>query len=147
MKELIEFAIIAHRSPVYEEACQLRDEMLRKPLGLSLFDEDLDIEADYVHVIGRDHSGALQAYLQLKPIDAKVLKMQQVAVVAHLQGQGIGRALVEFAEAHARSAGYTEMILHARGEVAGFYEMLGYRKEGESFLEVTIPHFKQRKLL
>ncbi len=147
MQELIEFAIVAHRSPAYEQACLLRDEMLRKPLGLSLFDEDLDAESGFIHIAARDHSGTLQAYLQLKPVDAKVIKMQQVAVTAHLQGQGIGRALVEFAEAHARSAGYTEIILHARGEVMSFYEALGYRKEGDSFLEVTIPHFKQRKLL
>jgi predicted GNAT family N-acyltransferase len=147
MKELIEFTIVTHRSVAYEEACLLRDKMLRKPLGLSLFDEDLDAESGFIHIAGRDHSGTLQAYLQLKPIDVKVIKMQQVIVASHLQGQGVGRELLEFAEAHARSAGYTAIILHARREVMSFYEALGYRKEGDVFLEVSLPHFKQRKLL
>ena len=73
--------------------------------------------------------------------------MQQVVVAAHLQGQGIGRELVNFSEEHARSVGYSEVILHAREVVMSFYEALGYLREGDVFTEVSLPHFKHRKLL
>ncbi len=147
MQELIEFSTIEHGSPAYEQACLLRDEMLRKPLGLSLFDEDLEGESGFIHVAGRDNAGTVHAYLQFKPIDAKVIKMQQVVVAAHLQSQGIGRALVNFSEEHVRSAGYSEVTLHAREVVMSFYEALGYLREGDVFTEVSLPHFKHRKRL
>ena len=43
MQDSLDFSIIEHGSPAYEQACLLRDEMLRKPHGLSLFDEDLEV--------------------------------------------------------------------------------------------------------
>ncbi len=147
MQETLDYSIVEHGSHAYGQACLLRDEMLRKPLGLSLFDEDLDAESDFIHVAGRGDSGTVQAYLQFKPIDERVAKMQQVLVAAHWQGKGVGRRLVEFAEDHARDEGYSEVILHAREVVTGFYEALGYRKEGDVFMEVFLPHFKQRKIL
>lgn len=147
MQDPLDFSIIEHGSHVYEQACLLRDEMLRKPLGLSLFDEDLDAESDFIHVAGLDDEGKLSAYLQFRRVDEKVVKMQQVVVASHWQGRGIGRALVHFSEEHARSAGYREVILHAREVVMSFYEALGYRQEGDVFMEVSLPHFKQRKIL
>ena len=147
MQDPLDFSIIEHGSHVYEQACLLRDEMLRKPLGLSLFDEDLEAESDFIHVAGRDGAGTVQAYLQLKPVDENVVKMQQVVVASHLQGRGVGRALVRFSEQHARSEGYREVILHAREVVMSFYEALGYRQEGDVFMEVSLPHFKHRKVL
>lgn len=147
MQDSLDFSIAEHGSHTYEQACLLRDEMLRKPLGLSLFDEDLEAESDFIHVAGRDGAGTVQAYLQFKPVDENVVKMQQVVVTAHWQGQGIGRALVHFSEDHARSLGYTEVTLHAREVVMSFYETLGYRREGDVFTEVSLPHFKHRKRL
>ncbi len=147
MQDSLDFSIIEHGSHAYEQACLLRDGMLRKPLGLSLFDEDLDAESSFIHVVGRDDNGTVHAYLQFKPVDGKVIKMQQVVVAAHLQGQGIGRAWVHFSEGHVRSLGYTEVTLHAREVVMSFYEALGYRQEGDVFMEVSLPHFKHRKVL
>jgi hypothetical protein len=73
--------------------------------------------------------------------------MRQVAVVPELQGQGIGRAMVEYSEALARTVGFTRMILHARETAVAFYEKLGYAKVGERFVEVTIPHWAMAKRL
>ena len=78
MQDSLDFSIIEHGSRAYEQACLLRDEILRKPLGMSLFDEDLDAESGFIHVAGLDDTGATQAYLYLKPIDDKVVKMKQV---------------------------------------------------------------------
>ncbi len=73
--------------------------------------------------------------------------MRQVAVVTDLRGRGIGKALVEHAEALAQSLGYRRTILHARETAVPFYEKLGYAKVGEGFVEVTIPHWAMGKPL
>lgn len=73
--------------------------------------------------------------------------MRQVAVVRELRGQGIGKALVAYAEALARKLGYRRMILHARETAVGFYEKLGYSRVGDRFEEVTIAHWTMEKHL
>ena len=40
-----------------------------------------------------------------------------------------------------------EVTLHARANVVGFYERLGYSAQGDPFLEVGIPHRHMRRAL
>jgi predicted GNAT family N-acyltransferase len=37
--------------------------------------------------------------------------------------------------------------MHARKTAVGFYEKLGYKRIGNEFLEVTIPHYAMEKAL
>jgi hypothetical protein len=37
--------------------------------------------------------------------------------------------------------------MHARKTALGFYEKLGYSRQGEEFTEVTIPHYIMEKAL
>jgi Histone acetyltransferase len=71
--------------------------------------------------------------------------MRQVAVDEKLRRRGIGTALVSESERIARDAGYSRVVLHARMAAAGFYEKLGYEREGEPFTEVGIAHVAMRK--
>jgi GNAT superfamily N-acetyltransferase len=64
-----------------------------------------------------------------------------------LQGKGIGRALMQFAENLARDHGYRTLTMHARKNAVGFYEKMGYRVKGPEFLEVSIPHYEMEKEL
>lgn len=143
----MEFREIAHGGEDYHAACRLRDRILRRPLGMNLFDEDLAAEEGYVHLAGFDRGGALVAYLHLKPLGDGLMKMQQVAVDEAWQGRGIGRGLAQSAEALAAGRGAEEIVLHARASIAGFYDALGYRREGERFLEIGIEHWRMRKVL
>ena len=68
-----------------------------------------------------------------------------MAVKQGLQGKGIGRALMQFAENMARDKGNRKMVMHARKSAVGFYEKQGYQVTGEEFEEVTIPHFIMEK--
>ena len=143
----IHFLETQYGSDDYGKSCDLRNEILRKPLGMNLFDEDLEEEKDFIHLIGKNEEQELIAYLQFKKIEEDTLKMQQVVVAEHAQGKGIGRNLILFSEQFATMSGFSSIILHARENVIGFYERLGYAREGERFLEVTIPHFKASKKL
>lgn len=137
---------VAYGSPEYRAAVELRDRVLRKPLGLQFSAEELAAEKDHRH-LACYRGDRLIACLVLCPLDSSDVRMKQVAVVADLQGQGIGTALVNFSETLARKLGYHRMFLHARDAAVGFYEKLGYSKVGSHFDEVTIPHWKMEKYL
>lgn len=70
-----------------------------------------------------------------------------MAVLNDLQGQGLGKALLQFAENVARDRGYQRITMHARKNAAGFYEKLGYKVKGDEFIEITIPHYVMEKSL
>ena len=137
---------IQYGSPDYAAAFTLREEVLRKPLGLSLNNETLAQECEYFHLVCH-LGGELVACLVLLPKEEGTIGMRQVAVAPQLQGRGIGRALVEFAEQFARERGFTLMMLHARDTAIPFYEKLGYECVGEPFVQVTIPHRVMQKKL
>jgi predicted GNAT family N-acyltransferase len=74
-------------------------------------------------------------------------KVERVAVLAEHRGSGIGHALMDAVEASARAQGFAVAVLHAQVPVADFYERLGYRREGSTFLEADIPHVRMTKPL
>ena len=141
----VHFLEISHKTKYYKEACRLRDDILRKPLGLSLYDQNLEEEKDHIHIIGKSSNDEVLAYLQFRLLDDNTAKMQQVAVRKKNQANGIGRRLVNHSEQFIKNIGVKFIVLHAREPVIGFYEKLGYQKIGEKFLEVTIPHYKMKK--
>jgi ribosomal protein S18 acetylase RimI-like enzyme len=142
------FAEAAHRSPLYDRTVALRDELLRRPLGLAFSPEELDAEAGSHHLVMTDAGGeAVVACLVLRPLGGGAVQMRQVAVAPEHQRRGVGRALVAFAERYAAERGYREMVVHAREPVVPFYDRLGYQRVGARFIEVTLPHLELRKAL
>jgi len=135
---------VPHGSTEYDQTVALRDEILRKPLGLEFDPQELAEESDSFHLVCV-REGELLGCLVLKPRADRRIQMRQLAVRDDLQGRGIGAALVAFSESLSAERGFDEMILHARDFAVGFYEKLGYEAFGELFYEVTIPHRKMRK--
>ena len=138
--------LIEHGSGEYEETVALRDEVLRKPLGLSYDPAELAGEKESFHLALRE-GNELVACLVLKPLDERCIKMRQLAVRESSQGKGCGRELVNYAESFVRELGYAEIVLHARETARGFYWKLGYVAEGDFFTEVGLPHLAMRKKL
>ena len=68
-----------------------------------------------------------------------------MAVKNELSRNNIGTKLVTCAEKFVRKKNYRKIILHSRKTAVKFYEKLGYRKVGDEFIEVTIPHIKMEK--
>lgn len=144
---MIQIVKIEFGTPEYDEAVQLRYEVLRKPLGLVYTPEQLAAEYSDHHLAAFTAAGALVGYLNLTPVDDQTIKMRQVAVAPGLQGRGIGNALVAASEDLARRLGFHSMVLHARETAVPFYLKVGYAVAGDRFEEVTIPHFKMEKEL
>ena len=134
-------------SPAYALAVALRHEVLRIPLGLVFTVDQLASESDSHHLVALDEGGRILGCLMLTPHESGEIQMRQVAVKPEQQGTGLGRALVEEAERRAKALGCSRMMLHARDKAIGFYERLGYRREGDLFMEVGIVHQQMAKTL
>jgi len=136
--------IIDHGSKEYQQMVQMRMDILRKPLGLSFTDEELEKEKDEVLIGAFEDDRILGCCMLIRQPDNAV-RLRQMAVMNNVQGKGIGRALMNFAENLARDMGYKKLLMHARKTASGFYEKQGYRIIGEEFTEVTIPHYVMEK--
>ena len=138
--------ILDHGSKEYQQMVHLRNEILRKPLGLEFTPEELEKEKDEI-LIGAFEDEKMLGCCMLIRVDKSTVRLRQMAVLNNLQGKGIGRALMQFAENIARDRGYRKIIMHARKSAIGFYEKLGYQVSGNEFEEVTLPHFTMEKRL
>ena len=124
--------ILDHGSKEYQQMVQLRNEILRKPLGLEFTPEELEKEKDEI-LIGAFEEEKMLGCCMLIKVDKSTVRLRQMAVLNNLQGKGIGRALMQFAENIARDRGYRKIIMHARASAIGFYEKLGYQVSGTQF--------------
>ena len=141
-----EFRPIPPVSAAYRLECELRNEVLRRPLGLDLRDEDLTAEADQSHY-GLFEGEKLLACVIVMPLTGTEVRLRQMAVSPAAQGQGLGRRLLERLHLELVRQGREKVVLHARLTAVGFYSKLGYHGEGEEFTEVGIPHRKMWKRL
>ena len=138
--------MIDHGTKEYLQMVHLRHDILRKPLGLNFDDAELEKEKEDI-LIGAFEDDRLLGCCLLSPMDSSTIRLRQMAVPKNMQGKGIGRALMIFAENIARDQGYKRLCMHARRTAIGFYEKLGYAVCGDEFVEVTIPHFTMEKSL
>lgn len=138
--------IIDHGSVEYQQMVKLRDAILRKPLGLGFTPEDLEKEKDNM-LIGAFEDERMLGCCMLVEEQPDIVRLRQMAVLNDLQGKGIGRALMNFAENIARDRGYKIIRMHARNNSVGFYEKVGYKIKGAQFIEITIPHYVMEKEL
>lgn len=138
--------IIDHGSQEYRKMVQLRDDILRKPLGLHFTEEELESEKDNLLVAAYEDDRMLGCCMLVEE-DPQTVRLRQMAVMNDLQGKGIGSALMTFAENLARDRGFRRITMHARKNALGFYEKMGYKKVGEEFQEITIPHYVMEKQL
>lgn len=138
--------IIDHGSREYQQMVQLRNDILRRPLGLQFTPDELEKEKEEILIGAFEEEKMLGCCMLIKEAPGSV-RLRQMAVLNNLQGKGIGRALMQFAENIARDRGFQKITMHARKTAVGFYEKLGYNVCGQEFEEVTIPHYVMEKLL
>jgi len=138
--------IIDHGTKEYQQMINLRNEILRKPLGLKFEPDELEREKEDV-LIGAFDDDKLIGCCLITRVDSTTCRLRQMAVPSTLQHKGIGASLVSFAENVARDIGYKIMMMHARKTAKGFYEKFGYQVSGDEFTEITIPHLVMLKRL
>lgn len=138
--------IIDYGTAEYQQMIKLRDDILRRPLGLTFSPDELDKEKQNLHIAAYEDEQMLGCCMLVEE-EPQTVRLRQMAVINDLQGKGIGRALMQFAENLARDRGYRRITMHARKHALGFYEKMGYKKIGKEFHEITIPHYVMEKEL
>ena len=139
------FREIVFGSDEYRLECELRNTVLREPLGLSLTVEELAREEDQLHFGLFEPDGRLVACVVavgLSPTDARI---RQMAVSPTHRRRGLGTRLLSELEANLRARGFENFVLNARATAVGFYQKLGFTVIGDEFLDVRVAHFRMMK--
>ena len=137
----------AFDSDDYLKTLQLRESVLRVPIGQKLSMADTSDEAQQLH-FGIFKDCELIACVVAKPLDTRAtIKLRQMAVSPCFQGQSFGKTLIGSTEKILRQKGYMSIEMSARQTAIGFYEKLGYRTVGDVFMEIGIAHIAMHKYL
>lgn len=135
------FLEITHLSLDYWQAVELRQQLLREPLGRTLTVAEVLAETPPQRHFVVKLASRVIGCASVVPCESHVI-LRQVAIVPALQGSGLGTRLMQWIEsALLSSAPPTLLQLHARATARAFYEKLGYRVVGEAFEEVGLTHF------
>lgn len=128
---------IEYGSSAYAETLDLRNRVMRIPLGLSIYDEDLSCEEGmYIACAFAQERMLGVGVLSLEPGHTMV---KYLCVDTAVQKTGIGGALLDHLEEKARAAGAAEVSMDARVSAQPFYEKHGYVPEGEIYLMDCAP--------
>lgn len=128
----------------------LRWEILRKPWQQSLGSEQDANESYAIHrmVIENEpnEQKKMLAVGRLERVNNQQGQIRYMAVANQQQGQGLGRQIIEALEYQASKLGMTEIYLNARENSIGFYQKLGYKKQGYSHtLFDELKHYRMIK--
>ncbi len=140
----MEIREVPYGSEDYYKTVRLREKILREPLGMKFKPGYLEQDKQDWHIAAFENGRVIGTVL-VKPLDRQTVKIRQVAVDTMLQGQGIGKKLMEYAEDFARRKGFKKAVLHARFYVVAFYKKLGYKVTSGPFDEIGMQHFRMEK--
>lgn len=110
---------------IYEAGLELRNKILRIPLGKSLYDENLSIEKenDFYGLFLENVLSATLGIFEESPI---IAHLTSFAVEEKVQQMGVGSALLNFVENDLVKMGFKEIEVSARQTALGFYQKMGF---------------------
>ena len=133
-------------SNLHRQSLDMREAVLRKPLGFTLTEEERADDTLRRHFCAIAQ-GTVVGSVSLKPVDSETVQLRQMAVTEDRRREGIGARLLVRAEEWARGEGYRLIVLNARLGAESFYAKFGYLAQGEPFDENTVPHIRMTKRL
>lgn len=147
--------IVPYNSIPYKHSLLIREEILRKPLGLEITKGDVFDEDKHIHFVaieeeyseGVNLNAVVGCVVLIPEYEPETGKLRQMATLEQVRGKGYGKALVWQLEKHAKRKGMNRIVLHARHYAADFYLKVGYKICSEKFTEVGIDHYKMEKHL
>ncbi len=141
--------MIGRNHPLYPQEVELRQRLLLGPVGftMEMFEQEFPGVEDrfehFVAVIEHPKGRRVIGCVCLLPHypEQGTGKLMQMAVDPQRQGEGIGRAMVVELERRAfGELGLASLFCHSRADAVGFYRTLGWKIEGEEFMEAGVPH-------
>ena len=121
---------------------QIRGSVFVKEQGIPNEDEFDDSDNACVHAIAWDEG---------RPVGTGRLsddgRIGRIAVMEQARGRGIAKAIMLALEQHAQKSGLPQLWAHAQVQALGFYKKIGYRVDGDEFMEDGIPHKRIQKTI
>src|SRR4051794_13830920 len=111
MQPQITIATFEHGTEVYQQMLQLRISVLLEPIGIDASFIKPQQEKDDI-LIGAFADEKLIGCCVLTPRNDGAIQLRQMAVAKALQGNGIGAAIVQFAEQEAKAKQFHTLLLH-----------------------------------
>lgn len=107
--------------------------------GIAL-EEDVDgLDEEAIQILARDGDQPVGT-LRILAKDTTA-KIGRLAVMKSHRGMGLGRDLMLTALAHLQAQDHlTKVKLGAQIEAIGLYESLGFKPEGDTFMDAGLPH-------
>jgi acetyltransferase, GNAT family len=130
---------------ITDEIKQIRIDVFMKEQGFEdEFDEIDDIAKFVLLSIDGKPAGTCRYFPSNEEGDAPIGRM---AVRKLYRGQHLGTKIMMAAENGIRRDGFKTCSLSAQVQAKPFYESLGYKAEGEEYLDEGCPHILMRKVL
>lgn len=143
---VMQFLHIQHGSDHYKQAKQLRSAVLRIPLRRVLTKADLAGEELQLHFVVLLNN-LVVGTVTMKPLADAEAQLRQMAISPLLQGRGVGKKLVAFAETALKERGFQAIRTDARATAEKFYASMGFVTGGETFAIHALPHVHMTKVL
>lgn len=125
-------------------AClDLRLKVFVQEQGVSLAEECDGLDGESIHVLALAGNVPVGA-ARFREIGDTV-KIQRVCVLPAHRGGGVGAQIIRFILDDAATRGTaTQAFLAAQTPAVAFYHKLGFREEGDEFLDAGMPHVNMR---
>ena len=140
----IEILKITYGSKEYLDTITLRNEVFRKPYGLDIKDDDLEVDKT-MEMYGVYIEDKLIGTVFLTQKDEDTAHIKNVALLEEFRGIGLGAYIMQFIENIARKKGYTKAFLTGRLYAENFYHRLKYKTISQPFDYKTVPHVNMEK--
>ncbi len=127
----------------FERAYAIRLEVFVKEQHVPLEEELDDYDKEALHLIvfiDGNPAGCGRVYLR-----NDTAKLGRIAVRKEYRKSGVGRALCEALIDVATEMGAKTLLLDAQTQALGFYQKLGFKEEGDIFLDAGIDHLRMRR--
>ena len=130
---------------ITDDIKQIRIDVFMKEQGFEdEFDEIYEIAKFVLLYIDGKPAGTCLYFPSNEEGDAHIGRM---AVRKLYRGQHLGTKIMMAAENGIRRDGFKTCSLSAQVQAKAFYESLGYKAEGEEYLDEGCPHVMMRKVL
>lgn len=138
---------IEYGTKEYKDTLELRNKVMRIPLGLDIFQEDFSVEKESV-IIGIFEGEQLLG-VGVMSNEGTVYKIEYLCVDSDIQSSGIGGKLLRHLEKIAMERGGEKICMDARVSAEPFYLRHGYKAIGDVFLldYAPVQHIVMEKFL
>lgn len=135
-------------SEQFEKIYELRFAVLREPWNQPRGSERDDSEKHSIHAVIENETGECIATGRLQFNSEDEAQIRYMAVDDRYRGKKLGKLILEFLEAKAKSKSCKRIVLQARENAVEFYSRMGYITEEKTFLLFdSIQHYRMSKQL